>query len=305
MRPTTWRPLLALLADGQWQRGDTLGQALGLSRAGIWQRVECLRELNVPVEAGPSGYRIVNGAYLPGFERLLETDLKVSIVDETTSTNDDLLRQRDYDALVALWQSAGRGRRGRTWVGAPGRTWMASVAAEVDTQGSGWSGLSLAMGVLVAEYLDTLGISVQLKWPNDLYLGRGKLGGILIELTGDPLGRVRVVAGLGLNLAPTLNSRELNSASLADVSVHWDDDRARALLETLHRGLLEYPRHGLVHYLERYRCRCLLTSQWVRADGPSQVAGRCLGVDSEGQLLLETVNGLERIGVGDVSVRWN
>jgi biotin-[acetyl-CoA-carboxylase] ligase BirA-like protein len=148
--------------------------------------------------------------------------LSVEVVARLDSTNTRLLeRARDVggdpDAdlapclLVAEEQTAGRGRLGRGWVSAPGRSLTFSLALPMATLQ--WGGLSLAVGVALADALDPLAASpaatcLALKWPNDLWLrdaaapaGGRKLGGILIETVAVGTQRM-VVVGVGLNVRP-------------------------------------------------------------------------------------------------------
>ena len=104
-------------------------------------------------------------------------------------------------ALAAEWQTAGRGRRGRTWTAVAGGSLTFSLGWKFE-QGAGFlAGLSLAVGVAVVRALESEGFKdVALKWPNDLIHRHLKVGGILIELNGDALGPTTTVIGVGLNV---------------------------------------------------------------------------------------------------------
>lgn len=304
MKPKTWKAMLMALHDGCWHNGERLGHLVGLTRAGVWQRIEALRTLGVPVESGPSGYRIPDGVYLPDATILMQATVPILVTDMTASTNQDVLDHPELVSEVALWQSAGRGRRGRSWWGAPGRTLLCSVGVDVEGQGQPWWGLSLAVGVVVAEFLLEQGVAVQLKWPNDLYVSDRKLGGLLIELTGDPLGRVRVVAGLGLNLASARIAEASSMAHLRESNCLWSDALTAGLVERMHRCLTRFPEQGFVEYRSRYQARCVLTGKQVTVDGMRPLVGLCHGVDPQGQLIVETEDGLQTVSAGEVSVRW-
>ena len=110
----------------------------------------------------------------------------------------------DYSGhtLFAEQQTAGRGRRGRTWVSPLGRNIYSSTVWRFSAGASGLSGLSLAVGVAIVKALEALGYKgVGLKWPNDLLWQGKKLGGILIEISGDAAGPCHVVVGIGLNVS--------------------------------------------------------------------------------------------------------
>ncbi|NBS12722.1 MAG: biotin--[acetyl-CoA-carboxylase] ligase [Gammaproteobacteria bacterium] len=304
MKAKTWKACLIALSDGNWHSGEVLGRALGLTRAAVWQRIEALRSLGVPVDSGPLGYRIPDGVYVPQSAQLTHAACPIVVTEITESTNQDVLTQPGSWGEVALWQTAGRGRRGRSWWGAPGRTLMCSVGTDLESQGQAWWGLSLAVGVVVAESLEALGVSVQLKWPNDLYLNQQKLGGLLIELSGDPLGHVRVVAGLGLNLASVRFAETPPMAVLREFGCVWSDAATAVLMGNMWRCIAEFSDQGFERYHARYESRCLLTGRAVVVEGAHPVQGVCRGVDSQGQLIVETEQGLHGISAGEVSVRW-
>ncbi len=146
----------------------------------------------------------------------------VDAVDQCDSTNSELLRRAEKGApsgsvLVADRQSAGRGRRGRSWLSAPGDSLTFSLLWRFPV-GCPLSGLSLAVGVAVAQALDNLGAqAVFLKWPNDILLrqpaGDAKLAGILIELQSDRRG-VQTVIGIGINLQPPADDLPQPAAGL-------------------------------------------------------------------------------------------
>jgi BirA family transcriptional regulator, biotin operon repressor / biotin---[acetyl-CoA-carboxylase] ligase len=304
VKPKTWKVVLIAMQDGCWHSGQRLGDDLGLTRAAMWQRIEALRALGVPVESGPRGYRIPDGVYLPDAASLMLAAVPVVVTDVTDSTNQDVLERRELVSEIALWQAAGRGRRGRPWWGAPGRTLLCSVGLDMESQGQAWWGLSLAVGVVVAEYLAEQGVLVELKWPNDLYLHDRKLGGLLIELTGDPLGQMRVVAGLGLNLASVCIAEAPPMADLRESGCLWSDAATAGLIERIHRCLALFPEQGFQEYRSRYQARCLLTGKEVSVDGTLPSRGLCHGVDLQGQLIVETEDGLQTVSAGEVSVRW-
>lgn len=157
---------------------------------------------------------------LPGHWR---ADGAVDVCAQTGSTNADLMQLAQETGArppmrrvrVAHAQTQGRGRRGNTWIGAPGDTLMLSVGMQLDCQLSALSALPLVCGLAARDALASQGIAVWLKWPNDLLDAQGdKLGGLLIEaqsLATSPA-QSWVVIGLGLNVGMPQATREALAA---------------------------------------------------------------------------------------------
>jgi BirA family biotin operon repressor/biotin-[acetyl-CoA-carboxylase] ligase len=242
--------------------------------------------------------------------------LRVEVLAEADSSNTRLLdRARGGDAapclLVVEHQTAGRGRLGRPWFadapaadGPPGPATLCLslglVLAPTD-----WSGLSLAVGVALAE---ALGPEVTLKWPNDLWLADGpgpgrKLGGVLIETLPLADGGRYAVIGVGLNLAapaprpgleqPVAGWREIDPKATADALL------ARIAAPLLD-AVLAFERGGFAAFAARYAARDGLAGRTVQAQGLSGIAE---GVDRDGALRLRTAEGAVAVRSGEVSVR--
>ena len=147
-------------------------------------------------------------------------------MDETASTNDDVKEwvrnaQKDVGiALVADRQSAGRGTRGRSWT-APAASVLLTVGVPLSVSEGDLSGLSPVVGAACAESLWKLNPDVRLKWPNDLWIGNGKVAGILCELVRNRAYRLHAVVGIGVNMC------------LGDKGVPTTDVPAMALLAQL------------------------------------------------------------------------
>lgn len=240
--------------------------------------------------------------------------LNVEVVAEADSTNTRLLeRTRAGDGgaclLVAERQTAGRGRMGRHWESSPGASLTFSLALPLAP--ADWSGLSLVVGVALAEALHP---QLRLKWPNDLWLLSGsdgargrKLGGILIETAMAADRRVAVI-GVGLNIRDAQDdpAAEVGRAALAELDAQAG---APATLLQVARPLLQavlaFEREGFTPWQARYAARDALAGRSVRllpAQGPA-VEGTVEGVNSQGGLLVHTAAGLSTITSGEVSVR--
>ncbi len=215
--------LMRLLSDGEVHSGEQLGETLGISRAAVWKQLKKLQALGVELVAVKGrGYRLaqplepLEGAKI--VERLpaqARHHLARLFVEDQLPSSNEYLRQRFEQGaghgevcLVEL-QTAGRGRRGRVWSTPWGQSLMLSLGWRFESGIAVLEGLSLAVGVVVAQVLEQHGVAPKLKWPNDILLSEqgdgpddalGKLAGILIEVTGDAAGPCEVVIGMGMNL---------------------------------------------------------------------------------------------------------
>ncbi len=317
--------LLALLGDGRFHSGEALGERLGVSRAAVWKRIRALRETGLTVHAVRGrGYRLDAPvewleagrilAAMPAGARRLLGDLE--IVPVLDSTNARLLARCETglpsgSACLAEMQRAGRGRRGRRWLSPPARNLYLSVYWRFEAGVAALSALSVRLGLRLATALEAMGIEgLRVKWPNDLLIGDRKVGGILVELRGDPLGTTRVVAGIGLNLgmpdaAPidqpwadlaTATRRRLSRNAVAGAVLG-------ASLELLHE-LAEGEEAAWQPLWSRYDA---LAGRRVRVLWPDRsLEGTAMGIDASGALLLrETGGGMRRVASGEVSIRTN
>ena len=245
-------------------------------------------------------------------------DACVEVVAQIDSTNSELMRRgpvRDNPPtlLVALSQSAGRGRMGRVWQSDAGAgltfSWGMHLAP------TDWSGLSLAVGLALVESLDPEGQwGLRLKWPNDLcWQSAGavrKLGGILIETqvgTANPETPARrwCVVGVGLNLrTPQISTPGLAPVGWSEVTgepIPHGPDILQACMAALVPALRAFELHGFAPLAERFAQRDALKGQTVTlSDGR---VGTALGVDAQGALLVETAQGLQAVHSAEVSVR--
>ncbi len=322
MKPNTAR-VLRLLADGEFHSGEALAGALAVSRASVWNAVRELEAMDLDVyRVRGRGYRFPRALSLldrAAVERGLgaaAARLSVEVRDNVTSTNDLVLERAAAGAasgmvIAAEWQSAGRGRRGRAWQAGLAGGLAFSLLWRFARGAGALAGLSLAAGVALARGLNALaGISVGLKWPNDIVAKGGKLGGILIELTGDALGPSAAVIGIGLNVRLSdrvrraIDQPAADLESVIDAAIDRNALLARLLVE-LDRALSQFAEDGFARFRsewERYHAHQGKTVTLVLSDGRT-VRGRASGVAEDGALVLETPGGAKRFHSGEVSLR--
>jgi BirA family biotin operon repressor/biotin-[acetyl-CoA-carboxylase] ligase len=241
-------------------------------------------------------------------------DYTVEVLPQIDSTSTELMRraragQSEPVLLVALQQTAGRGRLGRVWQSGVGDALTFSLSLPL--QPRDWSGLSLAVGTSVAESLqamagDAVQAQVQLKWPNDLWLAGAKLAGILIETASFGQGGAtarQVVIGIGINVLPRAGDGLSTPPAWLQQLVP-DATAARALQQiapALVQAVLEFETAGFAPFAGRFAARDALNGRTVRLSDGSE--GMACGVSATGGLLVHTGGAMKEITSAEVSVR--
>lgn len=310
--------LLKLLADGQCHSGESLGEALGISRAGAWKQIQSLRQQGLAVDAVTGeGYRLPQSLELldaDGLQKQLLTaypHLYLYYEPVLGSTNQVLREHIDQQGLASPaiaaceFQLQGRGRRGRSWQAGFAQGVLLSVAQRVPCSAVQLGGLSLACGVEIAKALQLLGVDdVQLKWPNDLLRQGQKLGGILIELSGESEGPCDVIVGMGLNVSAAPKNLDQGSLEAAHLRNLSRNEVLQACAKALLKVLSEYADKGFAAWQEDWQgLNAHRDQEVVLKQASGDVLGVCLGVDSQGALLLGTASGERAVFAGDVSLR--
>jgi BirA family biotin operon repressor/biotin-[acetyl-CoA-carboxylase] ligase len=213
--------------------------------------------------------------------------------------------------LVAEEQTRGRGRMGRSWQSNAGASLTFSLALPFDPPD--WSGLSLAVGVALADALDPRaslsGPHLALKWPNDLMWiddrGEGrKMGGILVETV--PVGQHRMaVIGVGLNIAPQpTGALSSGFACLQELVPGIDAPTAlRRVARPLVDAVLEFQRAGLAPFKARFERRDCLIGRAVATTAADLPDGIADGIDASGALRLRVGDTVHALGAGEISIR--
>ena len=319
--------LLHALADGRTHSGEELAHAFGVTRAAVWKQVAKLAGFGLAVEAVPGvGYRLQQRLDLldaAAVHAALDASVaarlgKLEVLTEIESTNSYLLTappaQGEIDVCLAEFQTAGRGRRGRAWTAPLGSGLCLSVGWQFSGMPAGPGPLTLAVGVAVRRALErAAGLTIALKWPNDLVFDERKLGGILLELAAEAHGGAHVVVGIGLNVSlPRELARSLSDWPRGAVDLTTALGRppppravlAGALVDELTALFLDYPAHGFAAYRTEWRSADFLRGRAVRLDEPGgPLFGTAVGIDADGALLVEASGARKRVVAGDVSVR--
>jgi BirA family biotin operon repressor/biotin-[acetyl-CoA-carboxylase] ligase len=324
--------VLRRLTHEHFTSGEAIARELDLSRATVWQAVRELESLDLEIhKVRRQGYRLarpydaLDAAAVSRGLGDAAPFYRIDTVDICDSTNTAILAGAEMPApparvLAAELQTAGRGRRGRGWVSGLGTSLTFSVLRQFDQGIAALSGLSLAVGLAVAQALEELGAQdVALKWPNDILwtpdgrAGHAKLGGILIELAGDALGPTRAVIGIGVNTGLpmaargwVMNATGQLAADLGDAGVIAARNRVlAAMLRRLHLTLQVFNHDGFGALRAAWDARHAYRGREVALlhDGKIEKSGVVEGVDANGALRIRTDHGIENIVSGELSLR--
>ncbi len=244
------------------------------------------------------------------FEQLESTSVWLREHAAELTLNDESLNH----LCITDWQSAGVGRRGKSWQSRAGNL-MLSLLTFSDKPARDLVGLSLVTGIAAAEVLqDIANMPVQLKWPNDLILSDRKLGGLITELAAGPLQsgkpRTRLLTGIGINLLHDERVIDLSigATSLEAVGVRCSRVDRDAIAGRLVAGVLaahqRFEEAGWSVFAERWAALDWLHDKEVlihRDKSTEQAVAR--GVNEQGALLVERAGEITPVYSGNVSIR--
>ncbi len=292
--------------------GQDLADRMGCSRAAVHRHVDALRRAGVAVDGVRDGYRLADDAdpvsALAATEALAAAGMgPVRWSAETASTNDDAVAAARGGAAAGLVigadvQTAGRGRRGRTWAALPGDAVLMSVLLRprVDVAGAGVVPIIVAVAVA-----DALGDAVGVIWPNDLVIGGRKVCGILCELGADETGVAWIVAGIGVNVhgvPPVADARWRPGAVSTAATPRRRHDIVCDVVTRLARRMDEWRDAGPGPALAAFATRDLLDGRGVTVTvGDRDVVGTAAGIDGQGRLLVHSAAGPQALAAGEVT----
>jgi BirA family biotin operon repressor/biotin-[acetyl-CoA-carboxylase] ligase len=304
--------------------GADLSHQLGISRAAVWAHIEDLRALGYEVEATPhQGYRLVSCPDLLHADDLIARLGKTKVIgrdiqvfQETTSTNDvieKLARDGVKEGVVvfAESQTKGRGRLGRKWISPPKRGLWFSILLRPDLRPSAATQLTVAAATALRRAIATqIGLTPEIKWPNDILIGGRKVAGILTELNAE-LDRVKyVILGMGVDVNVTASDFPADVRKLA-TSLKTEAGRAVSRADLAVAILREldgdYARIGAGEFTavaDEWESHCTtIGHEVVIRIGQHEIRGQAEALGEDGALLVRTEHGhLEPIIGGDVTV---
>jgi BirA family biotin operon repressor/biotin-[acetyl-CoA-carboxylase] ligase len=255
---------------------------------------------------------VLNGLTAPSFYLLDNLEIK----NQTDSTNDDAKESlkkphNKLSAHLAEQQNSGRGRNNRKWVSPFGQNIYLSLGWRSNLTFSNIEGLSLAVGVRVAESLEELiNEKIKIKWPNDLLINEKKLGGILIETSSDEKGTLEIIIGIGINVF--MKNKDTNEIDQSWTSLENYKKRnldrnliAAKILNNLLALTKDFKTTGFAGYIQAFENRNALENKEceVILDGKVSSAGLVTGINNKGELLIKINNEIINLRYGEVSIR--
>jgi BirA family biotin operon repressor/biotin-[acetyl-CoA-carboxylase] ligase len=319
--------LISALALGEFVSGQVLAEELCVSRAAIGKHIKSLSEMGLDIySVTGKGYKLATPLNLLNQQnitlQLSRPNNSIALVSNLLevhsfidSTNDHLMRRvseplSQGHTCLAEYQSAGRGRRGRQWVSPFGSQIYLSMYWYLEQGLAGAMGLSLVTALAVSDAIKLhCNLQVELKWPNDIYLGGVKLAGILIDLEGQALEPSHSVIGIGLNLNMPSESAKAIDQRWTDLQSHAitniiRDTLCAQLINCLWSRLVQHSEKGLSSMVEEWHQHDIYLNKSVRLLTGNRVThGICRGINSQGALLLEIDGQVKPIYGGEVSLR--
>ena len=303
--------------------GQELSRQLGITRTAVWKHIRALEEEGYEIEAvNRKGYRL---AGVPDtiaareVQSRLETKRmgkEIRYFSTIGSTNQYAKKIAEEGAasgtlVIADEQTAGKGRRGRSWVTPPGETIAFTLLLRPKLSPDRVSMVTLVMGLAVAKAVNTLyPLKAGIKWPNDVVINGKKLCGILTEMSAEVMHVNHIVIGVGINANMTSFPKELSRiATSLKLELGRDVSRAELIAQVMaefERLYEKFEEDGDLRAVsEEYNALCLNAESMVRVLDPNgEYTGTSHGINALGELLVETESGQVRnVYAGEVSVR--
>lgn len=315
--------ILDLLRENkkEYLSGEEISKKLKVSRSAVWKEIQSLRKIGYEIEAQPHlGYRLLS---VPDrmFADELAYGLKTRFIgrqifsyEALDSTNDAAFHLgeeglKEGACVFAEYQKKGRGRLGRRWVSPKGKNLILSVLLRPKLLPQEISKLTLACAVSAVRAIRQLtGTAPGIKWPNDIYYGNKKVGGILTEMSAESDRINFIVVGIGVNINADPAELPDSSTSLKEISGHEVNrlEFARLFLAQLEADYSRLKKGSFETLAKDWEDFSITSGQRVMATILGRkIEGQAMGIDRDGALWIRRDNGLqEKIVAGDVEHLW-
>ena len=314
--------ILKTLQQERHISGEELGKRLNVSRAAVWKHINELRNRGYKIDSSPkSGYSFIKSTHLLLPEEIglgLNTQIMGKHIvhyAEVSSTQDiaaELARggAAEGTLVIAEMQKGGRGRKGRSWVSLPEGGIYLSLILRPNLMPSQIVQIPLIAGVTLTRAIkETVPLQPMIKWPNDIIIGKKKVGGILTEMSSEIDGVNYVVLGIGLNVNIPASLLAEQTAGIATSLIDEYGayiSRAKLVQCFLSEFEIIYTKFlasGFSSVRDEWKALNNTIGSWVKvSDGGEEIEGEALDIDNDGFLLVRKESGdVSRIISGDVS----
>lgn len=330
----------ALRKKDTFVSGEEISRCLNITRAGLWKKIQNLRQRGYSIDAVPSkGYRLRSSPDIPTEEEVHTVfrgnriGRKIVFHHETTSTNDlamEMSHQRgntasktfhyslkgnkgglDGTVIIADTQNSGRGRFGRTWISPPGVNLYFTVILEPFLPANKVSLITLMAAVVVASAIRKhTSIRAGIKWPNDILVGTKKVGGILTEMRSDADMIHFMAVGIGVNVNMASDTVPENLRPLI-TSLKAEKGRPVSRVQLLGMILSQFE-YWYTQLIKKGRKT--LIREWMRLNFTignnvrvktqnRVVSGTADGISDDGELFVRLASGaVEKVFSGEVTI---
>lgn len=302
-------------SGGKELSGQELAESLGVSRTAVWKAINGLKSEGCEIEAVRNrGYRLVKSCDLLNSETVGEwlspeyRSCDINVYRSVTSTNTVAKKMaaegaKNGTVIIAEEQTAGKGRRGNSFF-SPAKTGLyMSIILRAEELSADTDLYTICAGCAVCGAVERLTEKKPLiKWVNDIYLDGRKICGILSEATTDiEIGCIdSIVIGIGINLTTDDFPDDIKKKAGSLGESLPRSRAAAAVIEELFRCLSKSREENI----EDYKRRSLVLGKEVGfAKGGKELVGRAVDIDSSGQLIVETVQGLVTLNSGEISIK--
>lgn len=316
--------ILGILKENrnEYVSGQDIGERLGVTRNAIWKAVSSLKEMGYSIESVTNkGYRLT---YCPDIlcSEEISGELKtrwwgneILYFDSIDSTNNEIKRQAEKGAregllAIAEQQTAGRGRRGKEWSSPPGSGIWMSFLLRPDITPYRASQITIVTALAAANAIrNVTGLNTLIKWPNDIVIDGKKVTGILTEMSTEIDSVSYVVVGIGINVNTESFPPEIGHIATSLVNHLPENTRVQrsglvaafgSEFERLYDKFLACD--DLSPLKAEYEARLVNIGREIIIM-PGEQRAKALGINNDGELLVEDEQGVKAIRSGEVSVR--
>lgn len=309
--------IVTILSDGNYHDGNTIGDRLQMTRSAVWKAIKKLESYGVPIDSVKrKGYALKNPLILLDRNKIktqVTQKIDLSLFESIASTNDylrTLVKPKGIKVCIAEQQTNGKGRLGRNWYSPFGKNIYLSCLFPFQKDLSELAGLSLVVSLAITAALKSFGVSETLcvKWPNDVLYDGKKIAGNLIEIQAETHGVSTVIIGIGVNVNMLEDEKQIREPwiSLQKILHDYIDRNlvCARLINELLAHLHEFSVNGFSVFAKHWaQTDCLTNRQITLHNLQKKIEGKSLGVNHQGNLLLQLSNGdIATFSSGDTSV---